>query len=172
MLFHRWCNTIVYHRSDKSRKKMRAKHCFFGQNQVVCGVFLDGQAGQYRKKAPARRRERRKRDNEQELKCKIGYSTNTILCRWSQVEKLDFFWKIYDRFFTITTPRPSSKGESRSRYKGLAWDRRDRMREVRISVNGKRIYIGRFTDQMKAARAYDKAAKKYHGRIARVNLKT
>ncbi len=79
---------------------------------------------------------------------------------------------IYDRFFTITTPRPSSKGESRSRYKGLAWDSRDKRWEVRISVNGERIYVGRFTDQMKAARAYDKAAKKYHGRFACVNLVT
>jgi len=60
---------------------MRAKYCLLGQNQAVFAVFLNGQAGRYRKKAPARRRERRKRDNEQELKCKIGYITNTILCR-------------------------------------------------------------------------------------------
>jgi len=85
---------------------------------------------------------------------------------------LDFFWKIYDRFFTITTPWPSSKGENRSRYKGLAWDSRDKRWEVRISVNGERIYVGRFTDQMKAAEAYDKAANKYHSRFACVNMAT
>ena len=64
--------------------------------------------------------------------------------------KIGFFWKIYDRFFTITTPRPSSK----------------------VKIGGERIYVGRFTDQMKAARAYDKAAKKYHGRFTSVNFGT
>jgi len=43
---------------------------------------------------------------------------------------------------------------------------------VRISVNGRRIYIGRFEDQMEAVRAYDKAANKYHGGFANVNLES
>ena len=65
-----------------------------------------------------------------------------------------------------------SKVKSRSRYKGLAWDSKDKRREVRISVNGRRIYIGRFEDQMEAARTYDRAANKYHGRFANVNFET
>jgi len=44
--------------------------------------------------------------------------------------------------------------------------------QVRISVNGRRIYIGRFTDQMEAVMASDKAAMKYHGRFASVNFET
>lgn len=63
-----------------------------------------------------------------------------------------------------------SKAKSRSRYKGVAWDRNDRRWEVRISVNSRRIYIGRFTDELEAAKAYDRAARKYHGRYAGVNF--
>ena len=44
--------------------------------------------------------------------------------------------------------------------------------EVRISVHGKRIYLGRFNSELEAARAYDAATVKYHGRYANVNLKT
>jgi len=68
----------------------------------------------------------------------------------------------------------SGKGRvrSRSRYKGLAWDRRFGKWEVRISVNGRRIYIGRFEDESAAARAYDCAAVAYHGRYAKkLNLR-
>lgn len=65
-----------------------------------------------------------------------------------------------------------SRGVSRSKYKGPAWDKRYRKWEVRISVHGKRIYIGRFNDELEAARAYDAAAVKYHGRYASLNFKT
>jgi hypothetical protein len=68
--------------------------------------------------------------------------------------------------------RGKSRVKSRSRYKGLAWDNKDKRWEVRISVNGRRIYIGRFEDEMQAARAYDRAARIYHGRYAQVNFET
>ena len=66
--------------------------------------------------------------------------------------------------------RCKSNVKSRSRYKGLSWDSKDKRWEVRISVNGRRIYIGRFQGQIEAAMAYDRAAKKYHGRYAQVNF--
>ncbi len=68
--------------------------------------------------------------------------------------------------------RGKSRVKSRSRYKGLAWDKKDKRWEVRISVNGRRIYIGRFEDQIQAARAYDRAARIYHGRYAQANFET
>ena len=68
--------------------------------------------------------------------------------------------------------RAKSRVISCSKYKGLAWDRQDRRWEVRISVNGRRIYIGRFKDQLEAAKAYDAAAVKYHGQYANVNFET
>ncbi len=67
--------------------------------------------------------------------------------------------------------RRKNRVKSRSRYKGLAWDSKDKRWEVRISVNGRRIYVGRFQDQTEAARAYDRAARRYHGRYAQVNFK-
>jgi hypothetical protein len=36
--------------------------------------------------------------------------------------------------------------------------------------NGKKIWVGRFKTQIEAARAYDAAAKKYHGEFARLNF--
>lgn len=65
-----------------------------------------------------------------------------------------------------------SKAKSHSRFKGPAWDKNDKRWEVRISVNCKRIYIGRFKDQIEAAKAYDKAAIKYHGQYAGINFET
>jgi hypothetical protein len=65
---------------------------------------------------------------------------------------------------------PKSRAKSRSKFKGLAWDKKDKRWEVRISVNGRRIYIGRFKDELQAAKAYDKAASKYHGRFASLNF--
>jgi len=43
---------------------------------------------------------------------------------------------------------------------------------VQITVNGKRIYLGSFKNELDAAKAYDRAAKKYHGQFASLNFES
>jgi len=41
---------------------------------------------------------------------------------------------------------------------------------TRILVNGKRLYLGSFKNEIAAAKAYDEAAKRYHGEYAALNF--
>ena len=62
------------------------------------------------------------------------------------------------------------KQNSSSRYKGVAWHKHTKMWAARIGVNGRRIALGYFDNQIDAAKAYDKAAKKHHGEFAVLNF--
>ncbi|KKL21312.1 hypothetical protein LCGC14_2446720 [marine sediment metagenome] len=64
--------------------------------------------------------------------------------------------------------RPTRKASSQ--YKGVAWHKRSKKWIARITVDKKIIHLGYFNDEESAARVYDKAAKKYFGEFARINL--
>ncbi|MBA7676314.1 hypothetical protein ES703_84555 [subsurface metagenome] len=57
-----------------------------------------------------------------------------------------------------------------SKFKGVTWNRKYKNWQVQIQVNGKLTFLGRFTDEITAAKAYDRAAKKYHGDFASLNF--
>lgn len=59
-----------------------------------------------------------------------------------------------------------------SGYKGVYWNKTRSRWTVRIKLNGKWKYLGRFFCIIRAAKAYDEAAIKYYGEFARPNFPT
>lgn len=58
-----------------------------------------------------------------------------------------------------------------NKYKGITWHNQARQWMAQITVNYKHIYLGIFKNEIDAAKAYDKAAKKYHGEYAYLNFR-
>jgi hypothetical protein len=68
-------------------------------------------------------------------------------------------------------PRSTYAGKTpSSRYKGVHWYKRKRKWQVQIQVKGNRHNLGYFTDELEAAKAYDRAALDLHGEFARLNF--
>ena len=66
--------------------------------------------------------------------------------------------------------RPKRKSKTRSKYKGLEYDKIQRKWKVRIQYNGRKINLGSFATEIDAARAYDDKATVLFGEFARLNL--
>ena len=59
---------------------------------------------------------------------------------------------------------------STSRFIGVWFVKNKNRWESRITYQGKRIWLGRFDNEIEAAKTYDAAARKYHGEFARLNF--
>jgi len=58
----------------------------------------------------------------------------------------------------------------KSKYKGVGWNSKRKVFCVGIRWRGKRIHIGRFTDEIAAAKAYDRKALELFGEFAYLNF--
>jgi hypothetical protein len=59
---------------------------------------------------------------------------------------------------------------NKSGYKGVCWNKRSNKWRSGIRVDNKDIFLGSFFCLVKAAKAYDEAAKKYFGEFAYLNF--
>jgi hypothetical protein len=59
--------------------------------------------------------------------------------------------------------------QASSQYKGVCWSNNDNRWLAYLLVNRKRFWLGRFTDEREAARAYNAAALHHFGDFARLN---
>jgi len=66
--------------------------------------------------------------------------------------------------------RPKTKTKTRSKYKGLEWDKIQRKWKVRIQCDGRKIYLGSFSKEIDAAKAYDKKARQLFKEFACLNF--
>jgi hypothetical protein len=64
-----------------------------------------------------------------------------------------------------------NKTKALSRFRGVTLSKRDSRWVARIRYERKLIWLGRFDNEIEAAKAYDEAAKKYHGEYACLNFR-
>ncbi|PSC76367.1 AP2-like ethylene-responsive transcription factor AIL5 [Micractinium conductrix] len=66
--------------------------------------------------------------------------------------------------------RTSASGGGPSTYRGVVWHRSTNKWEARIYEGGKQRFLGYFTSEDEAARAYDQQAARHHGRRKKLNF--
>jgi hypothetical protein len=66
--------------------------------------------------------------------------------------------------------RRSGSARPTSQFKGVSWETRRQRWVAQLAVDGKHRFLGYFTDELHAARAYDQAAYKAWGEFAHLNM--
>jgi hypothetical protein len=75
----------------------------------------------------------------------------------------------------IVTPSQNGMNKSvnkngSSKYLGVGWHKKDKKWSSQIRVNGKVISLGHFLNEIDAAKARDRATKKYFGEFGKLNF--
>lgn len=65
---------------------------------------------------------------------------------------------------------PKRRKNTSSQFIGVSFNKRRKKWLAYINYEGKRIWLGAFDNEIDAAKAYDAAARKYHGEFARLNF--
>lgn len=63
-------------------------------------------------------------------------------------------------------PRPGS-----SKFKGVSWNTQKKCWIAQIQIDGKKMHLGHFKDEIEAAKAFDEASKRLNGEFAYVNFR-
>jgi hypothetical protein len=71
---------------------------------------------------------------------------------------------------SFNSSKPNTKRPPSSAFKGVCWDKARDKWHVGIKHNYKKINIGRFDSEIKAAQAYDERAKELFGEFAKLNF--
>jgi len=69
-----------------------------------------------------------------------------------------------------TCNKQNKRAGCSSQYRGVSFDRKRKYWNVQVVLEGKYVFFGRYKSESEAARAYDEAARKYHGEFARLNF--
>ncbi|MFH1370155.1 MAG: HNH endonuclease [Planctomycetota bacterium] len=66
--------------------------------------------------------------------------------------------------------RSKTRSKTTSQFIGVSYNKIRRNWKAQVNHQRKTVFIGRFDSEIDAAKAYDKAAVKYHGEFARLNF--
>jgi hypothetical protein len=66
--------------------------------------------------------------------------------------------------------RVKANGPSTSKYKGVYFSSTVQKYRAELRINGRKVYLGTFSDEVLAAQAYNDGAIKYFGEFARPNI--
>lgn len=66
--------------------------------------------------------------------------------------------------------KKKTRTKTSSRFIGVCFSKKTGKWTAYLRFQGKRIWLGQFDNEIDAAKAHDRAAIKYHGEFARLNL--